>query len=128
MLGDGNYGLFYHSAVTLRDDGYPEIAGVQGEVEPSYPGSTGWVYESYRRGWLIQPDKTSPAACLLRPGQWNSIEIRSHGNRLSTWVNGYRVIDWIDRAPQLFAGSFALQLHTGEGAGIDWRALYVTQP
>jgi hypothetical protein len=128
MLGDGNYGLFYHSTIRLRDDGYPIIAGVQGEVEPSYPGSSGWVYESYRRGWLIQPDHESAEAYLLRPGEWNSIEIRSQGNRLTTWVNGYRVLDFADRAPQLFTGSFALQLHTGEGAGIDWRGLYVTQP
>jgi len=128
MLGDGNYGLFYHSTIRLRDDGYPIIAGVQGEVEPSYPGSSGWVYESYRRGWLVQPDKTVVEAFLLRPGEWNSIEIRSEGNRLTTWINGFRVLDLRDAAPQLFAGSFALQLHTGEGAGIDWRGLYVREP
>ncbi len=126
MLGDGNYGLFYHSTITLREkDGYPVIAGVQGEVEPSYPGSTGWVYESYKRGWLIKPDPTLPAAALLRPGEWNEIEIRSIGNRLTTWVNGMRVIELLDSAQQLFSGSFALQLHTGEGAGVDWRELYV---
>ncbi len=128
MLGDGNYGLFYRSRITLREDGYPIIAGLQGEVEPSFPGSTGWVYESYRRGWLIQPDKSVPAAALLRVGDWNEIEIRGIGNRLTTWVNGMRVIEWLDPSPQLFSGSFALQLHTGEGAGVDWRELYVTAP
>ncbi len=129
MLGDGNYGLFYHSTITLREkDGYPVIAGLQGEVEPSWPGSTGWVYESYRRGWLIQPDKTAPAAALLRIGDWNEIEIRSQGNHLTTWVNGMRVIEWMDPSPQLFSGSFALQLHAGTGAGVDWRELYVTAP
>lgn len=128
MLGDGNYGLFYHSSIRLREDGYPLISGVQGEVEPSYPGSTGWVYESYRRGWIVQPDKASVAAHLLRPGEWNRIEIRSQGNHLTTWVNGFRVIELLDAGQQLFSGSFALQLHTGEGAGIDWRELYVTEP
>ena len=129
MLGDGNYGLFYHSTITLREkDGYPVIAGLQGEVEPSFPGSTGWVYESYRRGWLIQPDKTVPAAVLLRVGDWNEIEIRSQGNHITTWVNGMRALELTDATPQLFSGSFALQLHTGEGAGIDWKNLYVTLP
>lgn len=129
MLGDGNYGLFYHSHITLRpEDGYPVIAGVQGEVEPSWPGSTGWVYESYRRGWLLKPDPAVPAAALLRVGDWNEIEIRSQGNHLTTWVNGMRVIEWLDPSPQLFSGSFALQLHTGAGAGVDWKELYVTQP
>lgn len=128
MLGDGNYGLFYHSTIALREDGYPVIAGVQGEVEPSYPGSSGWVYESYRRGWLVKPDPAMVQAFLLRPDEWNTIEIRSIGNRLTTWVNGFRVIEWLDPSPQLFSGSFALQLHTGEGAGIDWRNLFVTAP
>ena len=32
MLGSGNYGLFYHSSITLKDDGYPVISGLQGEV------------------------------------------------------------------------------------------------
>lgn len=128
MRGSGNYGLFYHSTITLRDDGYPVIAGVQGEVEPDYPGDTGWLYESYRRGWLVPPNQKSVQAYLLKPGEWNAIEIRSMGNRITTWVNGYRVIEWTDPSPQLFEGSFALQLHTGEGAGIDWRALYVTYP
>ncbi len=125
MLGEGNYGLFYHSSVRLREDGYPVIAGVQGEVEPSYPGSTGWHYESYRRGWLIRPDTAQVAAYALRPGEWNAIEIRSVGNRITSWVNGYRVVDFFDPSPQLFEGSFALQLHTGAGSGIDWRALFV---
>jgi len=127
MLGAGNYGLFYHSSIRLREDGYPLISGVQGEVEPSYPGSTGWHYESYRRGWIIQPKKKSPAAYALRPDQWNAIEIRSLGNHVTSWVNGFRVLDFHDATPQLFEGSFALQLHTGEGAGIDWRALYVEE-
>jgi hypothetical protein len=86
------------------------------------------VYESYRRGWLLKPDSATAQAFLLRPGEWNTIEIRSIGNHLTTWVNGFRVIDLLDPAPQLFSGSFALQLHTGEGAGIDWRELYVTEP
>jgi hypothetical protein len=61
-------------------------------------------------------------------GEWNEIEIRSQGNHITTWVNGMRVIDWLDPSPQLFSGSFALQLHTGAGAGIDWKDLYVTEP
>ena len=127
MRGDGNYGLFYHSTIRLRADGYPMISGVQGEVEPSYPGSTGWHYESYRRGWLIRPDTAQVAAYALRPGEWNMIEIRSVGNRVTSWVNGYRVVDFWDQSPQLFEGAFALQLHTGEGAGIDWRDLFVEE-
>lgn len=125
MLGEGNYGLFFHSTITLRDDGYPVIAGVQGEVEPNYPGTTGGLYESYQRGWIARPEPNSLAAYALKPGEWNTIEIRSRGNQVTTWVNGLRTVDFTDPEPRLFRGSFALQLHTGAGAGIDWKDLYV---
>ena len=127
MLGDGNYGLFYHSTITLREDGYPVISGVQGEVEPRYPSATGWLYESYKRGWIEQPDPNTLGALALRPGAWNTIEIRAQGNHVTTWVNGVRAVDIHDDDQQLFEGSFALQLHTGGVEGILWRGLYVAE-
>jgi hypothetical protein len=127
MLGLGNFGLFYHSTIQYDEKQYPVISGVQGEVDPSFPGPTGWVYESYKRGWLVQPDLSAAASYALRPGDWNEIEIRSVGNRIQTWVNGYPVVDFTDPAPQLFEGSFALQLHTGGVDGITWKDLYVKQ-
>lgn len=127
VTGEGNYGLFYHSTITLRDDGYPVIAGLQGEVEPGFPGSTGWVYESYQRGWLVKPDPTTMPAVAMRPGAWNEIEIRTVGNKITTWVNGIRVLDYLDDGQKLFEGSFALQLHTGGADGIGWKDLYVLQ-
>ena len=128
MLGQGNFGLFYHATVRLRDDGYPVISGIQGEVEPNCPGETGGLYESYRRGWLAQTHNAAPAAYLLRLGDWNQIEIRSRGNHVTTWVNGHRAVDFRDATPQLFRGAFALQLHTGGVDGIAWKDLYVLDP
>lgn len=128
MMGAGNFGLFYHSTIQYNEDNYPVIAGLQGEVDPTYPGPTGWVYESYRRGWLTPPDTARAAAYALRPGDWNEIEIRCVGNRIQTWVNGFPVLDLTDPARQLFEGSFALQLHTGGTDGISWKDLYVKAP
>lgn len=128
MFGAGNFGLFYHSTIRLRPrDNYPLISGLQGEVEPSYPGSTGWVYESYKRGWLVQPDHASMEAHALRPDEWNEIEIRSLANHLTTWVNGIRVLDLVDKGQLLTEGFFALQLHTGGVEGIAWKDLYVEE-
>lgn len=127
MLGEGNFGLFFHSTITLREDGFPVIAGVQGEVEPGYPSSTGWVYESYKRGWLVEPPKNTLAAYVLDPKGWNEIEIQSHGNHLTTWVNGVRALDFEDPAPNLTEGSFALQLHTGGVDGIAWKDIYAAE-
>lgn len=128
MLGEGNFGLFFHSTITPKEDGYPVIAGVQGEVEPALPSSTGWAYESYKRGWLVEPPKNTLAAYVLDPTGWNEIEIRSVGNVITTWVNGVRALQFDDPKPNLTEGSFALQLHAGGVDGIAWKDLYVTQP
>ena len=125
MLGAGNYGLFYHSSITLKDDGYPIISGLQGEVAPDYPSPTGWVYESYKRGWLVKPDPNAPAAMALRRNEWNEIEIRTVGNHVTTWVNGMRTLDLVDEKQLLTEGFFALQLHAGGAEGILWKDLYV---
>jgi hypothetical protein len=127
MLGDGNYGLFYHSTIAYNDEKYPVISGLQGEVAPGYPSPSGWVYESYKRGWLVKPDMTELGAFALNPDDWSEIEIKSEGNRIMTWVNGVRVLDHTDAAPNLVEGAFALQLHTGGAAGILWKDLYVKQ-
>ncbi len=97
-------------------------------MAPDYPGPTGWHYESYRRGWIVEPDPATVPAYALRPGEWNEIEIRSEGNRISSWVNGFRVLELLDSEPQVFEGFFALQLHAGKGDGIDWRELHVLDP
>ncbi len=125
MLGEGNYGLFYHSSINMRDDGYPIISGVQVEVEPGYPTKTGFLYESYKRGWLTEPNIKTPGAWALRKGDWNEIEVKCEGNRTISWLNGVKVVDFTDSAPNLFEGFFALQLHTGGVAGIQWKELYV---
>jgi hypothetical protein len=128
MLGEGNFGLFYHSTITIREkDDYPVIAGVQGEVEPAYPSSTGWLYESYKRGWLVEPPKNTLAAYVLKPTEWNTIEIRSEGEVVTTWVNGVQALKFDDPDRQLTEGSFALQLHAGGVDGIAWKDLYVVE-
>jgi hypothetical protein len=128
MLGEGNFGLFFHSSIALReDDGYPVISGMQGEVEPSWPGSSGWIYESYKRGWLEEPDTGVMPAFALKQNEWNTIEIRSVGPRYTTWVNGIRTLDFDDPKPLLTEGQFALQLHTGGVDGIQWKDILVEE-
>ncbi|MBX7255886.1 MAG: DUF1080 domain-containing protein [Candidatus Hydrogenedentes bacterium] len=132
MAGEGNFGLFYHSTIKYDEKQYPVISGVQGEVAPADPNQgnaspSGWIYESYKRGWLVEPDMKSPAAFALKPTDWNEIEIKSEGSHIQTWINGIPVVDWTDPAPNLTEGAFALQLHTGGVDGIAWKDLYVKE-
>ena len=125
MEGEGNFGLFYHSTIAYNEKNYPIISGVQGEVAPAYPGPTGWLYESYKRGWFTEPDMGSPAAFAMIPGRWNEIEIRSQGSRVVTWVNGINAMDFTDATPNYVEGAFALQLHAGGVEAVRWKDIYV---
>jgi hypothetical protein len=114
---NGNSGVFIRSH--LRGT---RITGWQAEVAP--PGQhTGGIYESYGRGWLIQPDPELDP--VLRMGEWNAMRIRVVGDRVTTWLNGVQMIDLRDERIGEATGSIALQIHDGGGIKVRWRNLYL---
>jgi hypothetical protein len=116
---DGNSGVFFRSTI----DGV-RITGWQAEVAP--PGLyTGGIYESYGRGWLIQPEADRDAA--LRMGEWNEMRVRVVGDRVTTWINGTQMIDLVDEKIGRGVGHIALQIHDGGGIKVRWRNLMVTE-
>ncbi|HMP95239.1 MAG TPA: DUF1080 domain-containing protein, partial [Phnomibacter sp.] len=85
---EGNSGVFFRSTIEGT-----KISGWQVEVAP--PGMhTGGIYESYGRGWLIQPSKSLDG--VLKYGQWNSLKIRVQGGTVTTWLNGTPMITLTD--------------------------------
>ena len=112
---DGNSGVFLRSSVEGTT-----VSGWQAEVAP--PGLfTGGIYESYGRGWLVQPDPELDAA--LRMGDWNTMRIRAVGDRVTTWLNGTKMVDFEDAKIAAAEGSIALQIHDGGGIKVRWRNL-----
>jgi len=114
---DGNSGVFFRSSVEGTI-----VSGWQAEVAP--PGLfTGGIYESYGRGWLVQPDAALDAA--LRMGDWNTLRVRAVGDRITTWLNGTRMVDFEDATIGEAEGSIALQIHDGGGIKVRWRNLKI---
>ena len=115
---DGNSGVFLRSSVEGTT-----VSGWQAEVAP--PGLfTGGIYESYGRGWLVQPDPALDDA--LRMGDWNTMRIRAVGDRVTTWLNGTKMVDFEDEKIGEAEGSIALQIHDGGGIRVRWRNLRIT--
>lgn len=115
---DGNSGIFIRSTFEGT-----KVSGWQVEVAP--PGSnTGGIYESYGRGWLIQPDPEKDK--FLKYGDWNTMKIRVVGGRVTTWLNGEEMVDITDDKIAEGEGSIALQIHSGGGLRILWRNIVVT--
>jgi hypothetical protein len=116
---DGNSGVFFHSKL----DG-TKIAGWQAEVAP--PGQhTGGIYESYGRGWLIQPDASKDK--YLKMGDWNKMKIVVKGNRVTTYLNGQEMITLDDEKIGAITGQIALQIHDGGGIKVSWRNIKVKE-
>jgi hypothetical protein len=112
---NGNSGVFFHSQIEGT-----KISGWQAEVAPLNLHSGG-IYESYGRGWLIQPEKEKEAA--LKEGEWNKMKIVVQGNVVTTWLNGTQMITLTDEKIGSRSGKLALQIHDGGGVKVRWRKL-----
>ena len=110
---NGNSGVFIRSTVEGT-----KVSGWQVEVAP--PGSnTGGIYESYGRGWLIQPEPEKDSA--LKMGEWNTMKIRVVGDEVTSWLNGTEMVHLKDEKIGAGKGSIALQIHDGGGIKVRWK-------
>lgn len=117
---NGNSGVFFRSKIT---DGV-KINGWQAEVAP--PGQhTGGIYESYGRGWLVQPDPQDEQ--YLKMGEWNHYKIKVDGDEVTTWLNGHKICFIKDEQIGSGEGFIALQIHSGGGIKVSWKNIEITE-
>lgn len=110
---NGNSGVFFRSSI----EGV-KISGWQVEVAPPKLHSGG-IYESYGRGWLIQPKAEDEQ--WLKMGEWNTMRIQVQGDDVTTWLNGHEMIHLKDEKIGKGEGFIALQIHDGGGIKVRWR-------
>jgi len=116
---NGNSGVFFRSSI----DGV-KISGWQCEVAP-INHHTGGIYESYGRGWLIQPDSTKEK--YLKTGKWNKLKLRVVGDEVTTWLNGHQMIYIKDEKIGAGNGFIALQIHDGGGIKVRWKKIMIKE-
>src|SRR6187200_3589947 len=116
---NGNSGVFFRSSI----DGV-KISGWQCEVAP-INHHTGGIYESYGRGWLIQPDSTKEK--YLKTGKWNKLKLKVIGDEVTTWLNGHQMNYIKDEKIGAGNGFIALQIHDGGGIKVRWRKIKVKE-
>ena len=116
---NGNSGVFFRSSI----EGV-KISGWQVEVAPK-DMHTGGIYESYGRGWLIQPNAEHEK--YLKPGEWNTMQIKVVNDEVTTWLNGHMMVNIKDSAIGKGAGFIALQIHDGGGIKVRWKDLIIQE-
>jgi hypothetical protein len=86
---------------------------------------TGGIYESYGRGWLIQPSAEKEK--FLKEGDWNKLVVRVAGDSVTTWLNGHEMITLRDEKIGASTGKIALQIHDGGGVKVRWRSVKMVE-
>lgn len=117
---DGNSGVFFRSHI-------PEgvtISGWQAEVAPPNM-HTGGIYESYGRGWLIQPKAEDEK--YLKMGEWNDYKLKVNGDEVTTWLNGHQMCYLKDAKIGAGDGFIALQIHEGGGIKVKWKNIEIEE-
>lgn len=114
---NGNSGVFFHSSIEGT-----KITGWQAEVAP-LNSHTGGIYESYGRGWMIQPKPELEK--MLKVGEWNKMKVVVKGNNVTTWLNGQQMITLDDEKIGFVTGQIALQIHDGGGVRVRWRNIKI---
>jgi hypothetical protein len=110
---NGNSGVFIRSGI----EGV-KISGWQVEVAP-LNNHTGGIYESYGRGWLIQPAPEKEE--YLKTGEWNTLKIKVMNDEVTSWLNGQQMVYLKDEKIGKGEGFIALQIHDGGGIKVRWK-------
>lgn len=119
LEANGNSGVFIRSGIEGT-----KISGWQVEVAPPNH-STGGIYESYGRGWLIKPRQEDEKN--LKADDWNDMRIRVINDEVTTWLNGRQMIHLKDEKIGAGKGFIALQIHDGGGIKVRWKNIRVKQ-
>lgn len=119
LEANGNSGVFIRSGIEGT-----KISGWQVEVAP--PGDhTGGVYESYGRGWLVQPKPEDEK--MLNADDWNTMLILVKNDEITSWLNGKEMIHLKDEKIGAGKGFIALQIHDGGGIKVRWKNLLIKE-
>ncbi len=116
---NGNSGVFIRSSIEGT-----KISGWQVEVAPENL-HTGGIYESYGRGWLIQPKAEDEK--WLKMGKWNTMRILVNGDEITSFLNGHKMVYLKDEKIGKGEGFIALQIHDGGGIKVRWKNIKIKE-
>jgi hypothetical protein len=119
LEANGNSGIFIRSGIEGT-----KINGWQVEVAPP-DQHTGGIYESYGRGWLIQPKPDDEK--MLKAMDWNTMLIRVVNDEITTLLNGKEMISLKDEKIGTGKGFIALQIHDGGGIKVRWKNIKIKE-
>lgn len=119
LEANGNSGVFIRSGIEGTT-----INGWQVEVAPPM-NSTGGIYESYGRGWIVKPKPEDEK--MLKATEWNHMRIKAVDDEVTTWLNGKQMVHLKDQKIGEGKGFIALQIHDGGGIKVRWKDICIKE-
>ncbi|MFT5303309.1 MAG: hypothetical protein ACI87E_002639 [Mariniblastus sp.] len=129
-LTEGNSGFYFRSEINESTVG---IAGIQAELENSE--LIGGLYETGGRQWLVKPlhyfesyakdrqaNRTKQWKKAYKPGEWSTMVVSAHGDRVVTHVGDTLACDIVDPRGRK-EGKFAVQLHGGQDMKVEVKSI-----
>ena len=121
MPGDDNSGIFV--GFPDKGTGTDQTAITDGEeiqIDPTDDPAhtTGSIYGKQAA------DAAARDAALKPAGQWNAYEIQVRADRITVFLNGVKINDWVDPDKALGLGRIGLQMH-GSGDDVYFRNVRV---
>ena len=117
----GNSGFYFRAKE--RPNHRHGVRGFQAEIDRTT--ATGGLYEAGGRGAVAKPDAQQIKEHYT-PGEWATMTVSAHGNRIVIHVNGHKTVDFTDTGdPASASGPFALQLHGNQDMHVEFRDLKI---
>jgi hypothetical protein len=117
---NGNSGLFFHSDFK---PGTADVSqGLQFEIDCTLNHHTAGIYGDGRQ-WIVWPSPENET--VMRPTDWNDLQVRVVANRYVARLNGVPMVDFTDPTPKSFDGFLSLQLHAGGAANMHFKDIYI---
>lgn len=89
--------------------GVKEVYGYQIEVDPSSRAWSAGIYDSRRRGWLVDLKDKPEAQQAFKNEEWNHYKIYANADTIKTWLNDVPVATLVDSLDS--NGFIGLQVH-----------------
>ncbi len=118
---DNNGGIQFRSK---RIPNHHEVEGYQADLGYTSTGTVwGGMYdESRRRKFLVEPSASTLE--IINENGWNDYKIRCDGDHIQFWINGQKVLDYIEEDPDIASsGSICVQIHSGPPAEAWYREI-----
>ena len=116
---NGDFGVFFHTDINT-----PQVHGWKVVIAAMNHG-TGSIFEQNGLGWLEHIPEQSEK--MLKPDGWNKMHIKVERGHVTTWLNGYLMVDYTDSKIAKGKGGIAFQVGKGKGVKVRLRNIRIKQ-